>query len=97
MSLQPKPADDAAKRKKTDEPIPDDENDAAAATGDTMPTGSFVASAEDEEDEEIKNKPEKAHVEAETVGPVICSCLSFINIMVCSLGFNALGTPSKII
>ena len=70
MSLQPKPADDAPKCKKTDEPIPDDENDAAAATGDTMPTELFVASAEDEE---MKNKPEEVHVEAETVGPLICS------------------------
>ena len=38
-----------------------------------MPTGLIVASAEDEEDEEMKNKPEEVRVEAEMVGPVICS------------------------
>ena len=70
-SFQPAPADDAAKRKKTDEPAPDDETDAAATT-DTKPTDSFVASAEDEEEEgEVQNKPEDAQVQGETVGATV--------------------------
>ena len=68
--MQPKPADDAAKRKKTDEPAPDDETDNAANT-DAKPMESFVAAAEDEEEEEVQNKPEEAQAQAETVGTLI--------------------------
>ena len=68
--MQPTPADDAAKRKKTDEPAPDDETD-HTASADAKPADSFVASAEDEEEEEVQNKPEEAQAQAETVGAVI--------------------------
>lgn len=66
-SLQPAPVDDAAKRKKTDEPTPDDKT---TATANTKPAESFVASAEDEE-EEVQNKPEETQIQAETVGASI--------------------------
>ena len=67
LLFQSTPADDAAKHKKTDEPTPDDETD-ATANADTKPLESFIASAEDEEEDEVQNKPEEAQVQAETVG-----------------------------